>query len=265
MDGRFDFTKRFPSASSCKGIALTGSIVGGGVLIATYAGPDEWQAGYKVWWKGQRILADYPSEFSDDVLVARFADMDPSNYHTDARHTIGGTEGRLPSFSFEFKQFKMDIYMLLGPDNVNLVIEMERLSVSMDGACGNFNCDENDDFIGKLNQRGFGMALSGEQSIFSTQAEVESVTVVQATIPDDLLQSCDQGLLEQGRAACGKHLTENEQTACLIDVCEAKSVSVAALDDALGNVEQQVEADLEAKESVSMEKSVEVVDATAHR
>jgi hypothetical protein len=281
VDGRFDFTKRFPTASSCTGIALTGSLVGGGVLIAMYAGPDEWQAGYKVWWKGQRIVADYPSEFSDDVLVARFADMDPNNYHTDARHTIGGTSGRLPSFSFEFKQFTLSIYMLLGPDSVNAVIEMERLPVDMDGECGNWNCVENDDFIGELNQRGYGTALSGERSIFSTQAEVQSIAVVQATIPDDLLQSCDQGLLEQGRAACGKHLTENQQTACLIDVCEAKSISVAALDDALGNVEQQVQTDLEGKESVpfgaqehsvdvSMEKTVEVstektVEVTGHR
>jgi hypothetical protein len=255
VDGRFDFTKRFPTASSCKGIALTGSIVQGGVLVAVYTGPDDWQAGYKVWWNGKRILADYPSEFSDDVLSARFTDMDPSDYHTDARHTIGGTSGTLPSFSFEFTQFRMSIYMLLGPDNVNLVIEMERLSVSLDGACGNFNCDESDDSVGKLNQRGFGMALSAEQSVFSMVQECGKVSVVQASIPDDLLQTCDQGLLEQGRAACGKHLTKGEQTACLKDVCEAKSLSVAALDDALGNVEQQVETDLEGKESAPSQPS----------
>merc|ERR1712032_1462177 len=98
VDGRFDFTKRFPSASSCVGIAVTGEILGNSHLVAVYTGPEGWQNGFKVWWKGTRILADYPSEFSDDTLVARFAELDPNDYHKDARHTIGGTEGTLPSY-----------------------------------------------------------------------------------------------------------------------------------------------------------------------
>jgi hypothetical protein len=252
VDARFGFTKRFPTASSTVGIAVKGDFIGSNHLVVVYTGPEGWQNGFKVWWSGKQILAGYPSEFSDDVLVASFAEMNPDDYHTNARHTIGGTSGggTLPSYSFTFKKANIMIYCLLGPDNMNAVIEMSRLPGKQDGLCGNFNCNGDDDHVEQLRARGYMDALTQQESTFALQADVKPAVIQQGSVPEDLLERCDKALLDQGKVACGKkHLHDALVTACLIDVCMANSLSVAALDDALGNVEEQIVQDYEQKES----------------
>jgi len=240
---RFGFTQRFPHATSMTGVAVRGKLLGHR-LAAVYTGPPGWKTGFKVFWDGQRILQSYPSEFSspDGKLIAKFDEMDPTNFHRDARHTIGGTSGLLPSFYFDLPTIDMKIYCLLGPDNMNAVIESRKLPGQQDGFCGNFNCDPDDDITPALRARGIGEAVANSESVFSEAAPGVAAAEVKNVAPIDPA-SCNPALLPQAKEKCAS-LAEAERNACVIDVCEAGSTEVAALEVATGKLEQSVEEDV---------------------
>merc|ERR1719210_2498844 len=92
--------------------------------------------------------------------------MNPQDYHRSARHTIGGTMGDLPSYLFELAAADLRIYLLLGPDNCNAVIEARKLHDPQDGYCGNFNCDTTDDTLEGLKRRGLADPVVKGKSLF---------------------------------------------------------------------------------------------------
>lgn len=166
--GRFGFTDRFPTASSATGFAGTGPMINGHRLTVEYVGPAKGHNGFQVAWDDKRILANYPSAFSssDGILRARAGAMNPSAFHPEGRHTIGGVEGDLPSYLFEFAP-GLTIYVLTGPDNCNIVITTRKIGGGQDGYCGNFECNPDDDTISQLRRRrGMADRIPLNRSIF---------------------------------------------------------------------------------------------------
>jgi len=170
--------------------------------------------------------------------------MDPSEFHSEARHTIGEDAENVASWTFEWKAVPLKIYMLLGPDNVNAVLEMQKLEFPMDGLCGNFDCNPDDEDLAALVSRGLGGALSWQDSNFHfATGTFHEKDFVKGSGNEDVLANCDQDLLAKGREACGagKGVDDAQAKACLFDVCEAKSVDVAAIDVETVSIEQDAE------------------------
>jgi len=241
---RFGFTERFPEATSTKGIAVTGSKVANKALVAGYS---EKQKRYIAWYDGKEIIQAKGETFDDGLLTAKYDDMDPTDFHSEARHTLGEDAERVPSWTFEWKAVPLKVYMLLGPDAVNVVLEMQKLEYPMDGLCGNFNCDPDDEDAAALAVRSQTTVLSWQDSNFRLSDGTFSEKAFQrGAVDDDVLANCDPDLLAQGREACSKSGVDDAQAqACLLDVCEAKSVDVAALDVETVGVEEEVQVDID--------------------
>jgi len=165
--GRFAFTDRFPNASSTIGVAVTGPMIRHHRLTVEYVGPAKGYLGFQVTWNGQRILKGFPSAFNsaDGVLKARHGNFNPEDFHREGRHTIGGTDGDLPSYLFNLDQ-DLQVYVLLGPDNCNVIITARKIAGSQDGLCGNFNCNQEDDSMDALRVRGLAGPLPMARSLF---------------------------------------------------------------------------------------------------
>mmetsp|Transcript_147206 Transcript_147206/g.472802 ORF Transcript_147206/g.472802 Transcript_147206/m.472802 type:complete len:1055 (-) Transcript_147206:119-3283(-) len=165
--GRFGFTDRFTNASSATGVAVTGPMVHGHRLVVEYVGPAQGHEGFKATWDGQTILATFPSSITapDGALRARFDYMNPSDFHREGRHTIGGTEGNLPSYLFEIEP-DLSIYVLTGPDNCNIVITTRKIQGGQEGYCGNFNCNPDDDLLEQLQAKGLAGPVPLNESVF---------------------------------------------------------------------------------------------------
>jgi len=126
IQGRFGYSSRFPTAASLVGMAVGGSLIGNNKLVVEYTGPAQGRTGFKAWWNDDEILTEgYPVHFTskDNFLVANLSSMDPTMFSSEARHTIGGTAGNLPSYLFRIAP-DIQIYMLLGNETMNGVITM---------------------------------------------------------------------------------------------------------------------------------------------
>jgi hypothetical protein len=244
IHARFGFTDRFPTATSTKGIAVHGSKIGDKALVAGYS---DSQKKFIAWYDGKEILQEKGSSFEEGGLEAKYDDLDPTEFHDKARHTIGEDADKVPSWLFEWKDVPLKIYMLLGPDNVNAVLEMQKLEYAMDGLCGNFNCDPDDDDAAALKTRSVVDALSWSDSNFKKSGTLHEKKFEKGTVDEDVLTDCDHDLLEKGREACGANngVDDAQAKACLVDVCTAKDVSVATLDVETVGVEQEVEVDID--------------------
>jgi hypothetical protein len=168
--------------------------------------------------------------------------MDPTEFHDKARHTIGEEADKLPSFTFEFKAVSLKIYMLMGPDNVNLVIEMKKLEVGMDGLCGDFDCNPDDEDAQSLEQRKDSHVLDWKESAFHLAGDTFHEKEFIKGTPESL-ENCDKDLLEKGREKCGfnKGVPSSEANACLEDVCAAGTVDVAAMDVETVGAEEEID------------------------
>mmetsp|Transcript_45663 Transcript_45663/g.141549 ORF Transcript_45663/g.141549 Transcript_45663/m.141549 type:complete len:676 (+) Transcript_45663:113-2140(+) len=230
VHGRFGYTERFPDDTSTVGIAVGGSYAQGHTLVAVYVGPERGSKGFKVWWDNTQILmkATEDAYASDDnFFTAKLADMDPSHFHRDSRHTIGGVSGLLPSYLFKLGP-DLSIYVLIGPDNCNLVIEAKKRPGDQDGFCGNFNCDQDDDSKDALWKRGWFRPLPENESIFArSPAPPPDRKKKQPT--KSPLDNCDPTLKQKALQACAS-LPKQDQEACVFDACAAGAVDVAAAD-----------------------------------
>jgi len=215
IHGRFGYTQRFPSASSAVGVALGGPLIKGHTLIVTYVGPEKGYKGFKVLWNGQSILAEYPSMYSDDVLTAKLDAMDPQEYHREGRHTIGGTRGLLPSYLFRFVP-DLTVYVLVGPDNVNIVIETPKLSGQQDGWCGNFNCAGEDDGVESLKARNIAGEVPAGESLFKNGPAPPAWVMTEVAPPS--LKDCKPEVKAAAEMQCAS-LTKGEKEACIFDKC----------------------------------------------
>jgi len=245
IHGRFGFTERFPTATSTKGIAVYGSKISNKALVASYS---EKNKRFIAWYDGKEILKKKGETFDDGLLVAKYDDMDPTQFHSEARHTIGEHADKVASWTFEWKDVPLKIYMLLGPDNVNAVLEMQKLEYAMDGLCGNFNCDPDDEDHKALAARSMISALTwGESNFEKADGTFSEKEFKKGTVDEEVLTKCDPDLLAKGREACGtgKGVDDAQAKACLVDVCEAKSVDVATMDVETVSIEQEVEVDID--------------------
>jgi hypothetical protein len=245
IHARFGFTERFPTATSTKGIAVHGSKISNKALVAGYS---EKHKRFIAWYDGQEIIKTKGESFDDGLLAARYDDMDPTEFHSEARHTIGEGAEKLASWTFEWKAVPLKIYMLLGPDAVNAVLEMQKLECAMDGLCGNFNCDPDDENQAALAARSQTTVLTWQNSNFElSEGTFHEKEFEKGTVDEDVLTNCDPDLLTQGREACGtgNGVDDIQAKACLVDVCEAKSVDVALMDKETVAIEEEVEVDID--------------------
>jgi len=231
IQGRFGYTRRFPTASSTIGIAVQGKFIKDHSLVVTYTGPKYGHEGFKVWWDGKRILEKYPSTFTSDdgLLQAKHDAMDPEKYHREGRHTIGGTEGLLPSYLFQLSSDLM-VYVLIGPDNCNAIIETKKLDGLQDGYCGNFNCDQGDDALGALKSRGMASPISAAESLF-TQGEAAPAWSMEKVV-SPTLEDCDPKLKAKAEKQC-RGLPNGEEEACIFDACASNSTELSEEDSKL--------------------------------
>jgi len=228
IHGRFGYTRRFPTASSTVGIALGGPMLKGHTLVVEYVGPEQGYKGFQVFWDGTEILAEYPSEYesADGILRASHDAMDPMKFHREGRHTIGGTSGLLPSYYFRL-QPDLNVYVLLGPDNCNTVIETRKVPGSQDGYCGNFNCIKDDDSLEALRQRGMADTIPEGESLFRYGKKAPAWVMKKVATPS--LEDCDPAVRAKATVAC-KGLPNGEAEACVFDACAANRTEVARED-----------------------------------
>lgn len=231
IQGRFGYTRRFPTASSTTGIAVQGKLIKDHSLVVAYTGPKYGHEGFKVWWDGKQILEKYPATFTSDdgLLQARHDAMDPEKYHREGRHTIGGTEGLLPSYLFQLGPDLM-VYVLMGPDNCNAIIETKKLEGHQDGYCGNFNCNQGDDALGALQSRGMASPISADESIFTKGQAAPAWSMKKVVSPT--LKDCDPKLKAKAEKQC-RGLPNGEEEACIFDACASNSTELSKEDSKL--------------------------------
>lgn len=226
IQGRFGYTKRFDSASSLVGIAAGGSYISDNHLVVVYKGDADGVEGFFVTWNTEEILqGGIGTKFTsaDGVLTAECGMMNPEKYHAQARHTYGGTaaDGDKPSYLFHIKNTDgedIEIYLLIGDDAMNAIITMKKLDVSMDGWCGNFNCDADDDILAKLEERGAAANCDndGDNLFKNAPAAPEYQTNPKHEVPT--LENCAPDVLEAAKGSCGA-LAEHMQKGCWLDRC----------------------------------------------
>jgi hypothetical protein len=254
IEGMFGFTDMYPGESSAQGIAVTGSIINNNKVVVGYSGHGEWQDAFKAWWNGQEILTTYPSDFrsperNDDgtpIMVASKAAMNPDDFHSNARHTIGTQGGNLPSYLLNFEAAHLQIYILMGSDALNIIIEMKRLPMKCDGYCGNFNCKPRDDTITALTARSHGGPLSSEQNLFLGPGITLDVPEFEEGASDT--ENCPEDVLATARRTCHK-LHHTLRAGCIFDCCAQPDGcnGIAALEGAAGKVEDQIDKDADRK------------------
>jgi len=231
VHGRFGYTHRFPTASSAVGIALGGPMIKDHTLVVEYVGPQSGYKGFKVFWDGKQILGSYPSTYlsADGVLNATHDAMNPTNFHREGRHTIGGTGGLLPSYLFHFGQ-DLNVYVLVGPDNCNAVIETRKMAGPQDGYCGNFNCEKEDDSLEQLKARGMAQPMPAAESLFKYGRPAPKWVMTKVDRPS--LKDCDPVIRAQAVEEC-KGLPNGEDEACIFDACATNKTEVATEDAGL--------------------------------
>mmetsp|Transcript_24247 Transcript_24247/g.70167 ORF Transcript_24247/g.70167 Transcript_24247/m.70167 type:complete len:445 (+) Transcript_24247:473-1807(+) len=234
IQARFGYSSRFPSAASSVGVAVGGDLIQGHKLQVLYTGPAKGHEGFKAFWDGSEILQGFPSTYTsgDSILKASLKNMNPQDFHPQARHTIGGTSGDLPSYLFELIP-DIRIYLLIGEETVNIVITIRRPDGSVDGYCGNFNCVWEDDRIQDLQARGVAGKITSGSLFEGTPPSPPSSMTPSGGTPGDI-NNCNPDLLSEAQAACD-FPEEAIKDSCVYDVCTAGGVEgVAQMDVVAG-------------------------------
>jgi len=252
VHARFGYTKRFPMEASMVGLALRGSLIQDHELVIEYIGPATGHKGFVITLDGKEILSDKSKDSdtfqtSDGVVRARYDLMDPKDFHDKARHTIGDAKGQgklLPSYLFELKP-DLRIYMLLGPDSMNTIIETRKLEFAQDGYCGNFNCDPNDDSAEELGRRSLAGKLSKTDSVFRFgSGKTPPSYQTDATGKVHGSKDCPKEIMKKAYHECSMREIA-EQEACIFDVCAARDPSVATAENEIAALDEEVERDVD--------------------
>lgn len=244
IQGRFGFSERFPTASSLVGLAIGGDLIGRHTLVVEYVGPTKGREGFAIWLDNTKILTQgYPVSFKskDNLIRAFFGNLDPDSFGRQARHTIGGLSGHLPSMFFNIAP-DIQIYLLLGEDTMNAVITLRKFEHAIDGYCGNFNCIPEDDAVEVLKARGVAQQFPRRESLFKTAAltpavrhEQNKIAVTGAVLDlltpshggdgaegdlggAPLLQDCGDVLMKKADQLC-RNLDGGFKAACIFDYC----------------------------------------------
>lgn len=251
IHGRFGYTRRFPTASSCIGVAVSGDLLKGHTLVAEFLGPASGHAGIRITLDGSEILSDKGKDrdeyvTKDGLVDARYDLMDPSQFHREARHTIGAPPGALlPSYLFTLGP-ELRIFVLIGHDNMNTIIEARKTEGLQDGYCGNFNCNPDDDggptslLASKL---GTPLAPKSLFRFGSRTPLPEYMTNASGRV--HTVSDCPPQLLSEASKRCGVIRDDAEQAACIFDVCAARDANVAGREAALAGLALEVQHEIE--------------------
>lgn len=224
---RVGYTEAKTNVGSSMGVAVTGSILGGQVLAMAYVGPEIQDPSYKGWrvmYNGNQILASLDSNFisPDKLLNASFKPLDPTNYAVRAPNGISTQAGLLPSMVFEIggpTAGPLQIYVLPGPDFCNVVITMRR-DPSVDGYCGNFNCNWDDDSQDALLQRrpDLWLPVPNKSSLFPPELDSPVGWDVRiGPAPKEVMGDCSDEVKQQ--ADCDGSASKADKEACIFDAC----------------------------------------------
>jgi len=219
IQGRFGYSERFPSAASLQGIAVYGDIIQKNKLVVEYVGPAQGPTGFRAYWNSEEILtggigATYTSK--DGFLTASLNNMDPQTFNQEARSTIGGTSGDLPSYLFKIAP-SIQIYVLMGEETMNGVITMRKLKAPMQGYCGNFNCVAVDDTIDVLKGLGLAGSITLAKSLFQ-DAPAPPASALKKVGSTPQLNDCSSEMLTKADEAC-KTLKDGFKESCVFDYC----------------------------------------------
>jgi len=220
IQGRFGYSSRFPAAASLTGIAVSGVLIHNNKLVVEYTGPAKGKEGFKAWWNDQPILDQgFPASFKskDNFLEAEYNSMDPQSFSREARNTIGGTSGDLPSYLFKIAP-GIQIYVLMGQETMNGVITMRKLRVGMDGYCGNFNCVANDDGLQALEARNLTTPIAAGTSLFKN-APAQPSSQLKKSGETPQLNDCDPAVLKKAQDVTCANLEDGMKAGCIFDVC----------------------------------------------
>lgn len=241
IQSRFGFCGQYPDASVTLGIAVSGRLIRNHTLVVQNMGKGRGVAAFSAFWDGRRILERFPSTFEseDHVLHARHENIDPDSQHEKARHTIGGTSGALPSYEFKFLP-DWKIYILIGDELMNVVIEMQKQAGGQSGYCGNFNCDPTDDTIDMLAATS---PIPETQSLFAGAPKPQRNKFAGRTPSGAPGQECNSVLRAQAEAACMRMSDDSQREACIFDACVAGNVKAAKTDVALSSMSHSAEVD----------------------
>jgi len=229
INGRFGYTKDTPEGVSTIGLALSGTMIKGHTMTLTYVGPTTGHAGFQIQWDGADILTNYPDTFTapDGCGTITKGPMDPTNFHPKARHTIGDSDdtkskAQLPSLYIELKP-DVNIYVLYGPDSINVVMEMKKLPGRQGGYCGNFNCNPDDDTLPALEASGD--ADKVDDSLFDMAKDPPEEVTEDKHIDAPKLDDCPEDLKAKATAACQSD-DKGAMAACIYDVCASGKIEV---------------------------------------
>jgi len=244
VSGRFGFSERFPKEASTIGIAVGGTLLNGHTITVQYVGGAKGREGFKAFYDGQEILTNFPSDFESPggEITAEYKDMDPDAEHEKARHTIGGKSGLLPSYRLHFLP-DWKIYVLLGEETMNVVIEMQLQPGGQDGYCGNFNCDASDDTMDGLKTRGIADQVPESESLFKGTPAPAKGQFSDKPAPVFSLEDCDANIRVKAETGCAKMEDQAMKDACIYDACAAGSMQVVNDDVSASEMEVREEID----------------------
>jgi len=252
ISARFGYSDRFPKEASTIGVAVAGTLLGGHTITIQYVGGAQGREGFKAFFDGKEILTSFPSDFKSagGEVTVEYKDMDPDAEHQKARHTIGGGTGSglLPSYRLHFLP-DWKVYVLLGEDTMNVVIEMQLQPGGQDGYCGNFNCDASDDTLVGLTDRGHEHQVPASQSLFKGTPAPAKGQVSDKPAPPISLEDCDPTIRMQAQTKCMAMEDDAMKNACIYDACAAGSVKV--VNDDIAASEMEVREEIDAGEIVA--------------
>lgn len=220
IQGRFGYSDRFPSAASVTGVAVSGDLIQNNKLVVEFVGPTKGKDGFKAWWNDKEILTEgFPSSFkSDDTfLEAEYNNMNPQTFSREARNTIGGTSGDLPSYLFKIAP-GVQLYLLMGEQTMNAVITMRKLRVPMDGYCGNFNCHADNNGLEALQARGLTTPIAAAETLFAN-APAQPASQLQKDGHTPNLNDCDPSVLKHAQEVTCASLKDGMKEGCIYDYC----------------------------------------------
>lgn len=248
IQARYGPTRTYPTATSTTGLAVAGEVIQGHTLVVEYVGPERGYRGFQALWDDEPILPRLPSTYisKDKVLVASLSEMEPSDFHRSARSTIGGKAGLLPSYLFELGP-NLKIYMLLGPESCNIVIEAQKRLDGQDGYCGNFNCNQEDDSKEELARRGVAAHVLPSENLF----EISGRNAARGKAKNQpskhnleskrqVINACDPSLKARAQQKCST-IVENLREDCVFDACAANSTKVIADSIAASDFEEGID------------------------
>mmetsp|Transcript_68922 Transcript_68922/g.183618 ORF Transcript_68922/g.183618 Transcript_68922/m.183618 type:complete len:748 (+) Transcript_68922:211-2454(+) len=197
VQGKYEINPKWPKAAVMTSFAVGGAVMRGHRLVV-----ENNKGVAKVLYDGEPILQEFPSSFNNDLISARF-DKTVSD-HKRAKNKQG--------FLFLLPNDITLAVLQYQGQYIDLTITMPRFPGKIDGHCGNFNGNKEDD----TREAMFGRGTSGEvkegDSMFTTHVKGQKS-------PELDISDCDPKAIEFAEEHCDGLDSEVHYEACVFDVC----------------------------------------------